>query len=225
MKQYRYINRLSLGNRLFRMAWSLAWVFLFRPTPRWALHGWRRCLLRGFGATVGAGCRIDPSARIWLPANLRLGDYVAIAEGVDVYCVAPIAIGSKVTISQRAFLCAASHDITRLTRPLTSAPIVIDDHVWIAAEAMVHPGAYVGEGGVLAARAVLRGTAAPWTIHAGNPARQVGLRRLEEAQNDPSVPPAGGLGHRGKGDGDLDCEEPDRSEPLRRATAGQHFGV
>lgn len=190
MKQYRYVNQLSFGNRLVRMAWGVARVLLFRPTPRWALNGWRCGLLRVFGATMGAGCRIDPSARIWLPSNLRLGDYVAIAEDVDVYCVAPITIGSKVTISQRAFLCAASHDITHLTRPLTTAPITIGDHVWIAAEAMVHPGARIDEGAVVAARAVLRGTVAPWTIHAGNPARQVGLRQLAETSDSATAPAA-----------------------------------
>lgn len=183
MKQYRYVNHLSLSNRLARIAWGLVRVLLFCPTPRWALHGWRRGLLRVFGATVGSGCRIDPSARIWLPSNLRLGDYVAIGEGVDVYCVAPIYIGSKVAISQRAFLCAASHDISLLTRPLTLDPIIIGDHVWIAAEAMIHPGAQIGDGAVVAARAVMRGTAAPWSIYAGNPARQVGVRRLADAAN------------------------------------------
>lgn len=135
-------------------------------------------LLRGFGARVGAECRIDPSARIWLPANLELGDYVAIGEGADIYCVAPITIGSKVAVSQRTFLCTASHDITSLARPLTHAPITICDHAWIAAEAMVYPGAEVGEGAVIAARAVLRGTATSWGIYAGNPARHVGERTL-----------------------------------------------
>ena len=191
MKQYRYINRLSLRNRVTRMAWGVVRTLLFRPTPRWALHGWRRALLRAFGATVGVGCRIDPSVRIWLPSNLRLGDYVAIAEDTDIYCVAPITIGSKVAISQRAFLCTASHDITHLTRPLNRAPIFIGDHVWIAAEAMIYPGACLGEGAVVAARGVFRGTAVPWTIHAGNPSRQVGMRRLVDA---PRCHPAADLG-------------------------------
>lgn len=178
MKQHRYVNQLSLRNRLVRMAWGVARMLLFRPTPRWALNGWRCSLLRVFGATVGEGCRIDPSARVWMPSNLQLGDYVAIAEGVDIYCVARINIGSKVAISQRAFLCAASHDITHLNRPLTTAPITIGDHVWIAAEAMVHPGAHIDEGAVVAARTVIRGKVEPWTIQAGNPGQCVGLRRL-----------------------------------------------
>ena len=178
MNDQRYVNRLGVRNKMTRLLWGAVYGLLFRPTPRWALHGWRRGLLRAFGAQVGAGCRIDPTARIWMPPNLRLGEYVAIGEGADIYCVAPISIGSKVAISHRAFLCTASHDITDLKRPLTHAPITIENHVWIAAEAMVFPGAQIGQGAVIAARAAFRGKAAAWTIHAGNPARQVGTRTL-----------------------------------------------
>lgn len=178
MKHYRYVNRLGTLNKISRLAWDLVYALLFRPTPRWALHGWRRMLLRAFGAQIGEGCRIDPRARIWLPSNLKLGKFVAIGEGADIYCVAPITVGSKVAISQRAFLCTASHDITTLTRQLVHAPITIGDHAWIAAEAMILPGATVGEGAVIAARAVLRGSAAAWTIQAGNPARHINDRTL-----------------------------------------------
>ena len=175
----RYKNRLSQKNRIGRALWGLANALLIQPTPRWALHGWRRCLLRLFGATIGEGCRIDPTARIWAPWNLKLGDYVALAEGCQVYNVAPIVIGSKVAISQRCFLCTASHDIGSLQRPLTFAPIHIGNHAWVAAEALVHPGVTIGEGAVLAARGVLRRSAPDWTIWAGNPAIQVGLRKVE----------------------------------------------
>ena len=178
MNELRYVNRLSFGNRLSRLAWGIAYLFLFRITPRWALHGWRRGVLRLFGATVGAGCRIDASARIWLPSNLELGELVSIGANADIYCVDRISLGTKASVSQRAFLCTASHDISRLTRPLTHAPITIRDHAWVAAEAMVFPGSEIGEGAVVAARAVFRGKAAPWSIWAGNPCRLVGERTL-----------------------------------------------
>lgn len=182
MKQYRYVNQLSLGNKLLRLAWGFVYALLFRPTPRWALHGWRCSLLRVFGAKVGAGCKIDPTARIWMPSNLCLGDYTSIGVMADIYCVAQINIGSKVTISQRAFLCTGSHDISNLARPLIRAPITIENHVWVAAEAMIFPSAYIGEGAVIAARAAFRGAAESWTIYAGNPARKVSARQL--ATND-----------------------------------------
>lgn len=183
MKEYRYVEHMSRRNRAARLLWGLTCALFFRPTPRWMLHGWRRGVLRVFGARIGEGCRIDPRARIWAPWNLQMGDYVAIAEGVDLYAVDRISIGSKVAISQRAFLCTASHDIASLRRPLTHAPIDIGDHAWIAAEVMLLPGVVVEEGAVIAARAVLRHKALAWTIWAGNPAREVGQRKIE---HDPS---------------------------------------
>ena len=183
MKKFRYVDRTSSKDRLGRMLWEIVYLLAFRATPRWTLHGWRRNLLRLFGAEVGVGCRIDPQARIWAPWNLSLGDYVAVAEGVELYSVDRIEVGSKTTISQRAFLCTASHDISDLRRPLIHSPIVIGDHCWIASEAMLHPGVAVDLGAVVAARAVLRCDAPAWTIWAGNPARQVGKRTLSlEAQ-------------------------------------------
>jgi len=178
MKQFQYVNRLGARNKLYRLAWSITNSLLFRPTPRWVLDGWRCALLRAFGAKIGVGCRIDPTSHIWMPSNLKLGDYVAIGAGADIYCVAPITMGSKVTISQRAFICAASHDINELNRPLIYSPITIGDHVWIAAEAMVLPGAQIGDGAVVGARAVLSKNANAWSIYTGNPARHTGDRNV-----------------------------------------------
>src|SRR5690606_33503974 len=60
-RSLRYRNAFTASAKLRRFAWELVWLLAFRPTPRWALHGWRRQLLRWFGAEVGAGCRIAPS--------------------------------------------------------------------------------------------------------------------------------------------------------------------
>lgn len=176
----RYRNKLGLRNRLGRAIWGGCYTVLVRPTPRWAMHGWRRSILRLFGAQIGKGCKIDPSARIWAPWNLVLGDYVSIDGGCDIYNVARICVGSKVAISKQSFLCTASHDISSLHRPLTHAPITIGNHAWIAANAMIFPGVTVGEGAVIAARAVLRQDAPAWSIWAGNPALRVGTRILHD---------------------------------------------
>ena len=60
------------GNKLARVAWGACYWTLFRPSPR-PLWGWRRLLLKLFGADVAAGAKVVQSAKIWLPANLSLG--------------------------------------------------------------------------------------------------------------------------------------------------------
>ena len=168
----------STRNKLGRMLWAFVWLFLYRPTPRF-LHGWRRFLLRCFGAKIGRGTFPFPSVKIWAPWNLEVGDHCALSDGVDCYCVDRIVIGSHVTISQYTFLCTASHDYEDPHMALITAPITIGDGAWVAADAFIGPGVNVGEGAVVGARASAFRDVPPWAVVAGNPARFVKQRKLK----------------------------------------------
>jgi putative colanic acid biosynthesis acetyltransferase WcaF len=133
-------------------------------------------LLRAFGARIGRAVVVHPSSRIWAPWNLEMGDYSCLGPGVDCYTVSLIRIGSYATVSQYSFLCAASHDIDSPDMKLMTAPIVLDDHVWVAADAFVGPGVTVQEGAVVGARASVFKDVPPWTVVGGNPARALRLR-------------------------------------------------
>lgn len=178
MSKRIYVDSLSRASRVRRFVWEVFWMIFFWPTPRWFLNSWRILLLRLFGAKIGEGCRVAPSCRIWAPWNLCLGDRTALAEGVECYSVDRIDIGSNVCVSQRAFLCTASHSIHTLQRPLTHRPIVIKDHAWVCAEAFVGPGVIVGEGAVIAARAVAVRDVTEWEVVGGNPARVIKKRKI-----------------------------------------------
>lgn len=165
----------SLGNRLLRAAWGMAWLVLCRFTPP-PLHGWRRVVLRLFGAKVGRGARVHASAAIWLPANLELGDHVLIGPGARMYNQGRITIGSHSVISQRAHLCASSHDIADPDFQLVLRPIMIGAQCWVAAEAFVGPGVTMHDRAVLAARGVLFADAAADGVYSGNPAVRIKQR-------------------------------------------------
>jgi putative colanic acid biosynthesis acetyltransferase WcaF len=175
-----YDSRLGIGQKLVRGLWAITWWTLFRFSPR-ALFGWRRFLLRAFGAHLGTGARVYPSARIWLPSRLEMGDHSCLAFGVDCYNVGRVSLGHHVTVSQYAFLCAASHDIADPSFALIHAPIVLGDAAWVCAAAYVGMGVTVGEGAVVGARACVTKDVPPWTTVGGNPARQLGERRLRTA--------------------------------------------
>lgn len=136
-------------------------------------------LLKMFGAKIGHGCKVDPTCFVWAPWNLTLGDFVCLAADVDIYSVDKIVIGSHVTISQRSFICTASHDISELNRPLIHSPITIEDHAWICAESFVGLGVTIHEGSVIAARAVVTKDIDAWSVVAGNPARFLKTRKLK----------------------------------------------
>jgi len=157
-----------------RLLWGLAKP-LFRFSPR-VFFAWRNTLLRLFGAEIGRHVNIYNSAEIYFPWNLEIGHWSAIGEHAFIYNLGPVSIGSHVTVSQRAHLCAGTHDHTHPALPLLKPPIVIGDQAWICADAFVGPGVTVGEGAVVGARAVVVRDVEPWHVMVGNPARPVRKR-------------------------------------------------
>src|SRR5262245_35272701 len=162
----------SLANRVARFAWGVAYVLLFRISPRPA-QAWRALLLRAFGAKLGRACHIYPRARIWAPWNLVCEDVVTIADDTNVYNPAPIVLRARCTISQESYLCGATHDYDDPSFPLVAAPIEIGAHAWICARATVQPGVRVGEGAVLGLGAIATRDLDPWSVYAGVPARRI----------------------------------------------------
>lgn len=178
----RFEATFTLGNRMARILWSVAWTVLAGWTPR-PLHGWRSLVLRLFGARVGAGAHIYAGVKVWAPWNLNIGARAGIADGVTLYSMAAITIGADAVLSQGAHLCAGTHDYSDPLFRLVARPITIGARSWICAEAFVGPGVTVGEGAVLGARAVAFRDLAPWTIHTGNPAVLIKPRVLRTSEH------------------------------------------
>src|SRR5688572_33261106 len=87
----------SFWNKAARLIWGITWLLLFRPSPR-ILHAWRRSLLRLFGAKIGRRVSVYPSAQIWAPWQLEMGDFSCLGPQVDCYCVAPIRIEAHAVV-------------------------------------------------------------------------------------------------------------------------------
>lgn len=173
----RSATKYRSSEQLRRVIWGLV-TPLFRFSPR-ICFGWRRFLLRLFGAKVGCQTHIYNSAIIYMPWNLTIGDQSSIGEWALIYNLGPITIGNRTTISQRVHLCAGTHDYTDPALPLLKPPIVIKDQAWICADAFVGPNVTVGEGAIVGARAVVSKDVEPWAIMAGNPAKFIRRRELK----------------------------------------------
>ena len=172
-KAIKYSN----GEMMRRVAWSIGQV-LFRFSPR-ACFGWRRFILRRFGARIGVQVNTYASTRVYFPWNLAVGDWSAIGEGVLLYNPGQITLGEKVTISHGAHLCAGTHDYRDPQMALLKLPIRVNSDAWVCADAFIAPGVVVGNGAVVGARAVVTKNVEPWTVVAGNPARVIGKRELK----------------------------------------------
>lgn len=163
----------SFKNRFGRQLWSIIWAILFLPSPKF-MHEWRSFLLRSFGAKIGAGVHVYPSAKIWAPWNLSIGDYVGVGEGTNLYSMALITIGDYAVISQGAHICAGSHDYNTANFQLIASPIKIEAHAWVCADVFIGMGVVVSQGSVIAARSVVvKDLVEPWAVYAGHPAKKV----------------------------------------------------
>ena len=129
----KYHNALSRKHQIIRLLWGIVWGLLARPLPRSLGLGWKRTLLRLFGAKIHPTAVVYSSAKIYFPRNLIMDAYSCLASDVDCYNVDVIHIGANTTVSQGAFLCTASHDVTNSLNPLITAPILVEDQAWVAA--------------------------------------------------------------------------------------------
>ena len=173
-----------------RILWSGVWWLLFRPSPRW-MFGWRAALLSCFGARLGRDVRVYPSARIWAPWNLTMGDRSCLGSGVNCYNCASIEIGENAVVSQSAYLCTASHDYNSTDFPFFSRPISIGDHAWVCTEAFLGPGVRVEAGAVVGARAAVFRAVPAWSVVGGNPARLLRSRQRPVGQDGPRLSSGG----------------------------------
>jgi putative colanic acid biosynthesis acetyltransferase WcaF len=167
----------TLRNRLYRLTWNVTWTLLAAWTPA-SMHWWRCWLLCRFGAKIAPTAIVYPSARIWSPANLEVGEFACIGPQVKIYSMAKITFAPYALASQGAHICAGTHDIEDVNFQLMTRPIIIGFRAWIAAEAFVGPGVTVGEGAVLGARGCTFRDLDPWTVYIGNPAQPVRKRNI-----------------------------------------------
>lgn len=157
-----------------RAAWEIVQP-LFRFSPR-IVWGWRRGMLRLFGARIGRNVHVHPTVAVTIPWNLRVEDFAAIGDGVRIYNLGLVTIGRSATLSQGVHLCAGTHDYTRPDLPLIKAEIHVGEGAWVCADAFVGPGVTVASHAIVGARAVTMRDVPAWTIVAGNPARPIRRR-------------------------------------------------
>jgi len=143
-------------------------VFFLNPFP-WP-SSLRTFLLRLFGARLGSGVVIRSGVNVTFPWRFTAGDHVWIGEEVLILSLAQVTLGSHICISQRAFLCTGSHDWRRETFDLQTHSIVVEDHVWISAQAFIGPGTNIGSRSVIGAGAVVLTSAPSNSLVRGNPA-------------------------------------------------------
>lgn len=170
-------DSLSRRNKIGRAFWAMTYILLFRISPR-SFFGWRRFLLRCWGAQVESGVLVYPSARIWAPWNLVMMEGSCLGDYVDCYNVTTVTLEEHSVASQYSFLCTASHDFDQVAHPLVTAEIRLQAYSWVTADVFVGPGVTVGAGAVVLARSTVLKDVEAWKVCGGSPLRILRDRKL-----------------------------------------------
>ena len=131
--------------------WWLVQAIAF-PLSLHNFNGFRAWLLRLFGAQIGKGVVIRPTARFTYPWKVAIDDYSWIGDDVVFYSVDQIQVGCHCVISQKSYLCTGSHDLQNPNFSLITAPIKIGNGVWIASDCFVAAGVTIGANSVIGAK-------------------------------------------------------------------------
>lgn len=126
--------------------------------PQIVINGPMRIIPRGAGKLIRMG------KRSYLGTDASFGGRGGVT------------IGEFVQIGPRASFQTASHTIdfeTGKARPTITAPIVIEDHVWIGAGVTILQGVTIGRGSVVAAGALVTKDVTPMKVVGGVPAREI----------------------------------------------------
>jgi len=158
-----------------KIAVQLWWIIqatLFGCSPQFA-YGWRRFLLRSFGARIGKHVIVRPSARITYPWKLIIGDYSWIGDDVVLYTLGEIEIGSNTVVSQRSYLCTGTHDYQSSDFRIYAEKITIGSKCWLATDVYVAPGVTIGDQTVVGARSSVFKDLPENMICIGNPVKPI----------------------------------------------------
>lgn len=162
-------------NKFIVQLWWITQSTLFAWSPQ-ILYGWRRFLLRLFGAKIGNGVLLRPSVKITYPWKVSIGDNSWVGDDTVLYSLGEIHIGRNVSIAHRDYFCTGLHDIHSITFDIGQKPIIIEDECWIPNDVFVGPGVTIGKGTVVGARSTVLKDLPDGMICYGNPAKPIKKR-------------------------------------------------
>jgi len=139
-------------------------------------HRLRRFLFRLHGMRIAQDAWIYSGARVRSPSGIVLGEGSVVGFAAQLDGRGGLTFGRNVNLSSETAFWTADHDPMVPGFDYRSAPIVVEDHVWVSFRATVLKGVTIGRGAVVAAGAVVTSDVPPLAIVAGVPAEVVGWR-------------------------------------------------
>ncbi|HTF28166.1 MAG TPA: WcaF family extracellular polysaccharide biosynthesis acetyltransferase [Flavitalea sp.] len=161
------------------LIWTFINYFIFYTALPWP-YGFKRFLLKLFGAKLGRNLIIKINVRIKYPWKLIIGNNCWIGEDVWIDNLDDVVIGSNVCLSQGSMLLTGNHDYTISSFPYRLGKITIHDGVWIGARSVVCPGVTCQLNSILTVNSVANKDLSLMTIYSGNPAQPLRKRVIKD---------------------------------------------
>ncbi len=130
---------------------------------------------------IGSRCILEPDIYfkfdgICKPGpKILIGNGTFIGRGCEFNIAKEISVGKDCLIASGAKFIDHDHGLApeklMMAQPSTQSPIILEDNVWIGANAIILQGVHIGIGAVVAAGAVVRSNIKPYDIVGGVPAR------------------------------------------------------
>lgn len=137
------------------------------------IHGKLMTYPYGGKIEIGNNCFVEADTRIWSANNIIIGNNVQISFNVTIIDSDSHEIDSDLRkhtaqkINENGFYTLTS------APNIKTAPIIIEDDVWISFNAVILKGVTIGKRSIIAAGAIVTKDVLPDTIVAGNPAKVV----------------------------------------------------
>ena len=142
-------------------------------------HLFRLLIYTAAGVKIGQGSRIHIGARFFDPTNIEIGQDSIIGDHVFLDGRDKLKIGDHVDIASQVLIYNSEHDINSEDFHAVTAPVIIEDYVFIGPGAIILPNVKIGKGAVVAAGAVVTKDVLDFAIVGGVPAEVIGERKLK----------------------------------------------
>ncbi len=168
----------KIANRLFNWVLDLELliVALSGCVPS---HLFRLLIYRLAGIKIGKDSRIHMGARFFYLANIQIGTGTIIGDHVFLDGRDKLTIGDHVDIASAVMIYSSEHNVNSEDFHAISAPVEIEDYVFIGPRAIILPGVRIGKGAVVGAGAVVTKNVDEYQIVGGVPAQVIGERKLK----------------------------------------------
>lgn len=142
------------------------------------------CVIRGellvnqYGGSIriGSYASVGESSRIWSSESIRIGDRVHISHNVNIMDGNTHSLDPEER--NREYVEILEKGNIRQKGHIATAPVVIEDDVWISFNVTVLKGVTIGRGAVIAANSLVIKDVEPYTLTGGSPAKTI--RALNE---------------------------------------------